>query len=269
MNETITMILDEPAEEFDERLGSFFTGSTHSTGLKPLYLDLKKGSNRIELKVGDGSVVFDNPLGISVYMDKFKKINHIFFHFGISKEGKTPHRQARDTIYKILKDISDAGWKRYLDESSVRLCGRDVLEYNANKHGRAPVNWDENYILTDEEWFKYTYYNWEFYYKNLGFLEIKLDREGLDRSMEGSDGYYLSIQISSTDNTFRYTHRKEEDRNNWKELYKQEIPRFNKMRDKDEKEAIAEGFRICDEYVEPLMNFGIFDENEKGNLTIK
>jgi hypothetical protein len=81
--------------------------------------------------------------------------------------------------------------------------------------------------------------------------------------MDGSDGYYLSIQISSTDNTFRYTHRKEEDRNNWKELYKQEIPRFNEMRNKDEKEAITEGLQICEEYVEPLMNFGIFDENER------
>ena len=43
----------------------------------------------------------------------------------------------------------------------------------------------------------------------------------------------------------------------FEELYKKEIPRFNEMRNKKEKESIAEGFRfrICDEYVEPLMNF--------------
>ena len=274
MNETIIMVIDEDIKDFNERLGSYFKGSTHETGLKFLKLDLDEKSNSIELKAEDSSVVFDSPLGIRVVVDEINKINDFSFSLGLDSQRKMSHDDAIKKMYLLLKQITDAGWRRYISRSSPRICGEEVLTYRKSNFGQGYMVLDDTYQMTLEEWLSMSTYSWSFYYKNIGFMDLNLHREGLNSSIIGNDAYFLEVQISSVENSERENYRKKEDKDNWKVLVGKNLKREENQRIEREEKAIKDGFHICTEYMDCPISRGVLpgekdtgEDNISENIT--
>ena len=259
---TITIILDEPENILTERLKKYFKGSTHPTGMTFYEVDLNKKHDNIILKVADSSIKFDYPLDIMISMSSIRKANNISFSFAISEDGKTIHQKAKDNMYKILKQITDAGWKRYIHPGHPRISGKEAFTIQKDDRIIGVPTLDESYLMNFEEWFTSATYNWEFYYKDEAYMNVTLHRQGSDKDIKEPGGYFLSIDIESTEAYWR-TNFKKEDRDNWQALMPVVIVKGKGWRKEAEEKVINLGYHIDKEYEDAPATKGIFKKQTK------
>jgi len=265
-NETIKIILDEDEKDYRKRFMDGFSLDTHKTGLKYYKIRLKE-SNHIELIAGDSSVTFDYPLSVNIAIDELKKVNDFDFSLGLSPADTMTNEEARDVIYKILKQLTDAGWKRYISGDYVRISGAEVIKHKKDSMLSGTPDLDEKYVLSWEEWFSMPNYLWSFYYKDKGFLTVRLLREGVSRSFMQKDGFLLSIEVESVENSLRNNVRvlEGEKREEWKKLWLKELDRTKNFRLKNEEKAIKAGCHIDYTFEDAPSEKGIFDLSKERN----
>ena len=268
---TVTLILDESEKDFEQRMAKELSSENYPIGAtfykyKFPNMNISPKENKIILKVADSILTFEYAMSYAVRMAHIRKCNNISMSFGMGEgKGGVMHEQAKDHMYEILEQITDAGWKRYISISDPRICGVEALKIKSEIGLVTILGLDENYFMNFKEWFSISAYHWNFFYKNEAFMNVALHRQGADKDLEKPGGYFLSITVTSVEHDLR-SNFKPEERNNWRELWLKELPRYQKIRVKSEKDAIAKGYHICTNHEDAPSDLGILPPANKGEI---
>ena len=262
IGKTIKIILDEPETVFRERIKKELNIKDHPTGMTFYKMDFNDKSDHVILKVGDSSIKFNYPLGIAVRMSKIRKVNSFDFSFGLDAESTIMHGDAKDNMYKILKQITDAGWKRYIHPGHPRISGKEAFTIQKDDRIIGVPTLDESYLMNFEEWFTSATYNWEFYYKDEAYMNVTLHRQGSDNDIKEPGGYFLSIDILSLEVKARRNF-KNKDRDNWQALMPTIVEKDKFWRKESEEKVISLGYHIDNTYEDSPFAKGIFKKQTK------
>jgi hypothetical protein len=270
---TVTLILDEKEDVFKKRMAKELSIEDYPMGMSfhefnfP-NMNFSPKENKIIVKVADSSLTFEYAMGYMVSMAHIRKANNISMSFGMGEgKGGVMHEEAKARMYEILEQIVDAGWKRYISMSSPRICGEEALWTELLDSNISGVGLDPNYFMNFKEWFSISTYHWNFFYKNEAFMDITLHRQSADKDLEKPGGYFLSIDIKSVEHVSR-SNFKPEERDNWRELFLKELPRWRAFRPEEEKDAIAKGYHICTNYEDAPRNIGILPPPTKDETVL-
>ncbi|WP_171525057.1 MULTISPECIES: hypothetical protein [Acinetobacter] len=214
---------------------------------------------QIKIENGASSLAIDHVfyvLGTSFH--KEDGIEVMTVNAGLNKEEFVRPEQAYQAYANLMKRVNQAGWKLYIAPYNPRIAKEDNMRY-VMKWG---YSIDPSYIFSYEEW------------QNImnasgsGSLGYRLYANGLllniyisqTKKTEDEKEQYM---VRYTFNTIRYDQRDalSDSENNinaytmtpleLKQAFEKEERRTQRSREYDEKEAIAEGYRIDESYVGP------------------
>jgi hypothetical protein len=118
VKEQVEIILDESEESYVNRVGKLLY-TKHDKNYKltnhKIKFDGREGS--ILVRVADSSLEFKYPRSLMVTTDwreKVRKVNSFYFTLDLTPQGRIKNREARSRIYEMLKELREAGWKRYI-----------------------------------------------------------------------------------------------------------------------------------------------------------
>jgi len=252
---TVTIVVDENEASFTQKMNKIMETENHPTGLRWHDINFVQDSHEthIRLVAGESSVTFDYPLGIQL-LPTNGKLNDISLSLGFNDKPKMSHIEAKDHMYSILKKITDAGWKRYISASRVRLCGKEAYKAQIKTDVLMRPKLDENYYMNMEEWLSIGTHYWEFYYESEATMIVSLFREQ-DKHNPALASFFLSIDIETVESVWK---RRYSNHSDWKAAARADIGRQKGQREKEEKEAIALGYHICTDYEDAPFTKGIF-----------
>jgi hypothetical protein len=213
---------------------------------------------QIKIENGESSLVIDhvfNVLGTSFHQEE--GIEGIDIDAGLNKEEFVSPEQAYQAYVDLMKRVNQAGWKLYISSWNPRIAKEDNMRY-VMKWG---YSIDPSYIFSYEEW------------KNImktggGSLGYRLYSNSLllniyisqtPKTENGKEQYIVRY----TFDTIRYAYRNlmDDSENNintytmtpleLKQAFEKEARRTRISREYDEKEAIADGYRIDENYIGP------------------
>ena len=214
---------------------------------------------QIKIENGINSLLIDHVfsvLGTSFHQED--GIQGLDINAGLNKEEFVNPEQAYQAYVDLMKRLNQAGWQLYISRYNPRIAKEDNIRYI--------MEWgyviDPSYIFNYEEWQKIINTiggNSIGYrlYANRILLNLSLDRT--QKTAEGKEQYVVRY----TFDTVRYNQRNlmDDSENNIdtykmtsKELeqaFKNELIRNKKSREIDEKEAMAQGYHINENYIDP------------------
>lgn len=214
---------------------------------------------QIKIEHGANSLVINHVFSVlGTSFSKDEGIQKMRINAGLNKEEFVSPEQAYHAYVNLMKRLNQAGWKNYFYHFSARIAKEDNIKY-ALKTGDII---DPTYIFNDEEWKKIisaSVGNSIGYrlYANGILLDISLERT--NKNEQGQEQYIVRYAFE----TARYDARNSMDdsENNiytdkmtaqeLEQAFKNELQRTKKSREIQEKEAIAQGYRIDESYVDP------------------
>ena len=268
MQGTVTIKLNESLEAYKNRMGKILNIDNHPAGVSwyEINYDYENKEHRknthVLLEVGDSVLKFDYPLQSMISVFELPRVSSISLSLGLTSEKSPTNELAKEKMYEILEQIVDAGWKRYIDGSAVRLCGKEAFRVQKDHSILMKPYLDVNYFMNFEEWFSINTYHWEFFYKNEALMDVSLHKEHSGNDPHAQSGYFLSIDVKSVEEDLR-SNFKPEERNNWRELWLKELPRYHQFRVKAEAEAVAKGYHICTKHEDAPFDNGILPPQSK------
>ena len=214
---------------------------------------------QIKIENGASSLVIDHVfyvLGTSFHQEE--GIEGIDIDSGLNKEEFVSPEQAYQAYVALMKRVNQAGWKLYISSWNPRIAKEDNMRY--------VMQWgysiDPSYIFSYEEWQNIMKA------KGGGSLGYRLYANGLllniyiSQTKKTEDGKEQYI-VRYTFDTIRYDQRDSlsDSENNinaytmtpleLKQAFENEERRNQDLREVYEKEAIADGYRIDENYIGP------------------
>lgn len=214
---------------------------------------------QIKIENGINSLLIDHVfsvLGTSFHQED--GIQGLDINAGLNKEEFVNPEQAYQAYADLMKRLNQAGWQLYISRYNPRIAKEDNIRYI--------MEWgyviDPSYIFNYEEWQKIintiggNSIGYRLYANGI-LLNLSLDRT--QKTAEGKEQYVVRY----TFDTVRYNQRNlmDDSENNidtykmtsqeLEQAFKNELIRNKKSREMDEKDAISQGYRIDESYVDP------------------
>ena len=214
---------------------------------------------QIKIENGTSSLLIDNTFSVlGASFHKEDGIEVMTINAGLNKEEFVSPEHAYQAYANLMKRINQAEWKNYFYRFSARIAKEDNIRYLMQSRDVI----DPSYIFTYEEWKKIINNvtgNSIGYRLYANSILLNLSIKQTQKTEDGKEQYMVRYAF----NTIRYDERNSMDdsENNIdthkvtsKELeqaFKNELLRNKKSREADEKEAIAQGYHIDENYVDP------------------
>ncbi|WP_119026095.1 hypothetical protein [Acinetobacter soli] len=208
---------------------------------------------KIRIENGVNSLLIDHVfsvLGTSFNPDD--GIEKLRINSGLNKEEFVTPEQAYQGYVELMKRINQAGWKVYIARYNPRIAKIDNIRYLME----SGYVIDPGYIFSYEEWQKIIS---ESVGNSIGYrlyangILLNLDIDQTKKIEDGKEQYIVRYASE----TARYNQRNlisdayKMPPQELEHAFKQEVLRAKKSREIDEKEAIENGYRIDQDYVDP------------------
>ncbi|WP_151867721.1 hypothetical protein [Acinetobacter soli] len=208
---------------------------------------------KIRIENGVNSLLIDHVfsvLGTSFNPDD--GIEKLRINSGLNKEEFVTPEQAYQGYVELMKRINQAGWKVYIARYNPRIAKIDNIRYLME----SGYVIDPSYIFSYEEWQKIIS---ESVGNSIGYrlyangILLNLDIDQTKKIEDGKEQYIVRYASE----TARYNQRNlisdayKMPPQELEHAFKQEVLRAKKSREIDEKEAIKNGYRIDQDYVDP------------------
>ncbi|WP_288410124.1 hypothetical protein ACSF3O_02940 [Acinetobacter soli] len=208
---------------------------------------------KIKIENGENSLLIDHVfsvLGTSFNPDD--GIQKLRINSGLNKEEFVTPEHAYQGYVELMKRINQAGWKVYIARYNPRIAKIDNIRYLME----SGYVIDPSYIFSYEEWQKIIS---ESVGNSIGYrlyangILLNLDIDQTKKIEDGKEQYIVRYAFE----TARYNQRNlisdayKMTPQELEHAFKQEVLRAKKSREMDEKEAIENGYRIDQDYVDP------------------
>ena len=227
---------------------------SHPSGAGFKELDFTPSNlGKIKIENGVNSLVIDHVfsvLGTSFNPDD--GIQKLRINSGLNKEEFVTPEHAYQGYVELMKRINQAGWKVYIARYNPRIAKIDNIRYLME----SGYVIDPSYIFSYEEWQKIIS---ESVGNSIGYrlyangILLNLDIDQTKKIEDGKEQYIVRYAFE----TARYNQRNlisdayKMTPQELEQTFKQEVLRAKKSREMDEKEAIKNGYRIDQDYVDP------------------
>ncbi|MEQ1144342.1 hypothetical protein [Acinetobacter soli] len=208
---------------------------------------------KIRIENGENSLLIDHVFSVlGTSFNPEDGIQGLDIDTGLNKEEFVTPEQAYQGYVELMKRINQAGWKNYFIGDMPRIAKENNLRYLME----SGYVIDPDYIFSYEEWKKIiseSVGNSIGYrlYANGIFVSIRLKQT--KKTEDGKEQYIVRYAFE----TIRYAERNmisdayKMPPQELEHAFKQEVLRAKKSREMDEKEAIKNGYRIDQDYVDP------------------
>ena len=208
---------------------------------------------KVKIDNGANSLVIDHVFSVlGTQFDKNEGIQILDINAGLTKEEFVSPEQAYQAYVDLMRKINQAGWKNYFPRYNPRIAKEENIKYLLKNY----VVIDPSYIFSFEEWNKIinvtpTQLLVYRLYANGILLNISLDKNATTKN--GKEQYMLrySFKTIRYDERNSITNSDEMTPAELEQAFKQGEIRNKKSRAMDEKQAIQEGYRIDEEYIDP------------------
>ena len=207
----------------------------------------------VKIENGANSLVINHVFSVlGTQFDKNEGIQKISINAGLTKEEFVSPERVHQAYVELMTKINQAGWKNYFPRYNPRIAKEENIRHLSK--GRDII--DPGYIFSFEEWNKIIN---AIPTKSLGYrlyangvlLDISLRQTAKNELNE--EQYMLRYSFQ----TIRYDERNSISNSDQmtpielEQAFKQGEIRNKKSRAMDEKQAIQEGYRIDEEYIDP------------------
>ncbi|MCF3128634.1 hypothetical protein [Acinetobacter soli] len=208
---------------------------------------------KIKIENGENSLVIDHVFSVlGTSFNPEDGIQKLRINSGLNKEEFVTPEHAYQGYVELMKRINQAGWKVYIARYNPRIAKIDNIRYLME----SGYVIDPSYIFSYEEWQKIiseSVGNSIGYrlYANGIFVSIRLKQT--KKTQDNKEQYIVRYAFD----TIRYIQRNmisdayKMPPQELEHAFKQEVLRAKKSREMDEKEAIENGYRIDQDYVDP------------------
>jgi hypothetical protein len=242
----------ESPDALIERYGKFVEVNDKNFGTKFLTMDWAvKQPAIVTIKNGNSMLRLDAVLAaMGTYNSDFPNegISNYGISMGISAADIISHDEARMRFFDLLKQIRQAGWKRWVKPNRPRLLGENAFRYNATEY---PIySLDDAYVLSLSDWMKLRDGSrWRFY-QNGVYMVVKLYRDQSRMNPDLPGAYFIAIELAAQASQWR-AEFVEEDRKKWKELYPDLRKKEALERIELEKKEQLQGYDVDSNYQNP------------------
>lgn len=208
---------------------------------------------QIKVENGANSLVIDHVFSVlGTSFNKEDGIQGLDVDAGLTKDEFVRPEQAYQGYVELMKRLNQAGWQNYFYRGDARISKEDNIRYLMEGHDVI----DPSYIFNYEEWKKIintvggNSIGYRLYAKGI-LLNLSLDQT--QKSEEGKEQYIVRYAFD----TIRYNQRNlisdayEMTPQELEQAFKSNLSRYIKTREMDEKDAIAQGYRIDESYIDP------------------
>ncbi|WP_151809129.1 hypothetical protein [Acinetobacter soli] len=239
-------------KDFAQHQLSRFESHPSGAGFKELDFS-PPNLGKIKIENGENSLVIDHVFSVlGTSFNSEDGIEKLRINSGLNKEEFVTAVYAYQGYVELMKRINQAGWKNYFIRSMPRIAKEDNLQYLME----SGYVIDPGYIFSYEEWQKIIS---ESVGNSIGYrlyangILLNLDIDQTKKIEDGKEQYIVRYAFD----TIRYDERNsipngyEITSKELEQAFKQEVLRAKKSREMDEKEAIENGYRIDQDYVDP------------------
>ncbi|MEQ1323960.1 hypothetical protein [Acinetobacter soli] len=208
---------------------------------------------KIKIENGENSLVIDHVFSVlGTSFNPEDGIQKLRINSGLNKEEFVTPEHAYQGYVELMKRINQAGWKVYIARYNPRIAKIDNIRYLME----SGYVIDPSYIFSYEEWQKIIS---ESVGNSIGYrlyangILLNLDIDQTKKIEDGKEQYIVRYAFE----TARYNQRNlisyayKMTPQELEQTFKQEVLRAKKSREMDEKEAIENGYRIDQDYVDP------------------
>jgi len=208
---------------------------------------------KIRIENGGNSLMIDHVFSVlGTSFNPEDGIQGFDIDTGLNKEDFVTPEHAYQGYVELMKRINQAGWKNYFIRSMPRIAKEDNLRYLME----SGYVIDPGYIFSYEEWQKIIS---ESVGNSIGYrlyakgILLNLDIDQTKKTEDGKEQYIVRYALE----TIRYDERNsipngyEITSKELEQAFKQQLLQNQNAREMDEKEAIKNGYRIDQDYVDP------------------
>lgn len=207
---------------------------------------------KIRIENGGNSLMIDHVFSVlGTSFNPEDGIQGLDIDTGLNKEDFVTPEHAYQGYVELMKRINQAGWKNYFIRSMPRIAKEDNLRYLME----SGYVIDPGYIFSYEEWQKIIS---ESVGNSIGYrlyakgILLNLDIDQTKKTEDGKEQYIVRYALE----TIRYDERNsipngyEITSKELEQAFKQQLLQNQNAREMDEKEAIKNGYRIDQDYVD-------------------
>ena len=208
---------------------------------------------QIKIENGANSIVIDHVFSVlGAQMRKNEGIQILDIDAGLNKEEFVSPEQAYQGYVELMNRLNQTGWSNYFARYNPRIAKQDNVRYLMEGHDVIDIK----YIFNFEEWKKIINsivgrtIGYRLYANGI-LLDISLKQTR--KIKEGKEQYIVRYSFQ----TIRYNERNlisnsdEMSPQELEQAFKQSLVQDKRSREIDEKNALAEGYRIDEEYIDP------------------
>ncbi|MFG0636162.1 hypothetical protein [Acinetobacter soli] len=208
---------------------------------------------KIRIENGGNSLMIDHVFSVlGTSFNPEDGIQGLDIDTGLNKEEFVTPEQAYQGYVELMKRINQAGWKNYFIKSMPRIAKEDNLRYLME----SGYVIDPSYIFSYEEWQKIIS---ESVGNSIGYrlyakgILLNLDIDQTKKTEDDKEQYIVRYALE----TIRYDERNsipngyEITSKELEQAFKQQLLQNQNAREMAEKEAIENGYRIDQDYVDP------------------
>lgn len=227
---------------------------SHPSGADFRELDFSPPNlGKIKVENNTNSLVVDHVFSVlGTSFSKHDGVQILDIDAGLNKEEFVSPEQAYQGYVELMKRLNQAGWKNYVARYSPRIAKEDNIRYLMKGHNVIDIS----YIFNYEEWKKIinsvatNSIDYRLYANDI-FLDISINQKV--KNEQGKEQYIVRYTFQ----TIRYNQRNliinssEITAKELEQKFKSNLERYTRLREKDEKDAIAQGYRIDEGYIDP------------------
>lgn len=160
------------------------------------------------------------------------------------------HTEARLTMMAFLKQLTDLGWRNMISYPKPRLTGEETYRYRERDLNYPP---DPAYLPDMDIWMKLDSGRiWRLYADGV-IIEVGFHRNSEHMDPTGNGEHLLLLDVYPVESYAR-AHFESKVKDQWQELWVDEIKRLKRMRYQKEAELIKQGYHIDIVYQDPLIH---------------
>ncbi|MGC5699078.1 hypothetical protein J4P02_02615 [Pseudomonas sp. NFXW11] len=251
--------LGSAVDEFLEKSPVHFTADClDAIGMCWYEADQQQALLDLSLSQPEGTLELDQVAGLSIAVDG--NISSTIQELNIDLRGlpdNSTHQENKDLIYRLIKKLKSAGWKKYYFPSDPRISGAELNKFDWEKslpgsHPLSHPQFDADLEMSLEEWLGLsTFYDWYLYHGNY-LAHVRALRQDSRNAPLETGTYLISLQVVSLDK-FWASNFSEAQRAQWKTLFPAHLKQLLQRRSHTETQAKAAGANIEEAYTPPAM----------------
>jgi len=255
MASTVSVSIGMTGTEFVEKNK---LGDTVSIDRQPAGINFYKygwpSDNRGKIKFLHGGQGFEVNDALGVLCPEYADgrdggFTNISISFGFAGGGKVSHDQVRMDFLDFIDHLRSLGWTRVISYSDPRLTG--VEAYNFYKKDSF-YSFPLDYRPSLEEWMTLDDPQWRLRANGV-FVDIEFHRDSERMDPDGLGSYLFVMKIQSAEQ-FAKDQFEPEDRDDWIDLWEDEIRKLKQHRYTKEKLIEESGGTIYTDYRDPIVH---------------